>query len=263
MASKAEPPQDKQEPNNDHEYIIQRDYKSHMRILTHQPNLRIADVGTGTGTTLPIQSPQYEPATYPATLPPPSKSTSSTSPPRILRAGFPSAKCTLVHLYTHDGFQDYASEFHEQYDIVHARFWLCVVNDPDARPLLRKLLSLLKPGGYLQWIEPLPLAAEEVVMQEGTVTVTASERLCNTFHKSKPDRLVDVSRTEHTWPNYLRPLWSQSSMAATADVMAKIDVYNTEGREMRMKFVEALERESANGVAVDTPFQCVVGRKIL
>ncbi|TGO23891.1 hypothetical protein BPAE_0118g00180 [Botrytis paeoniae] len=107
--------------------------------------------------------------------------------------------------------------------------------------------------------------------------MTASERLCNTFHKPKPDSewveglkalfeeegLVDVSRTEHTWPNYLRPLWSQSSMAATADVMAKIDAYNTEGSGMGMKFVEDLERESANGVAVDTPFQCVAGRKML
>lgn len=75
--------------------------------------------------------------------------------------------------------------------------------------------------------------------------------------------LVDVSRTRHTWPHYLRPLWSQSSMAATADVMAKIDAYNTKGIGMGMKFVEDLERESANVVAVDTPFQCVVGRKTL
>ncbi|KAF7947190.1 uncharacterized protein EAE97_004439 [Botrytis byssoidea] len=125
----------------------------------------------------------------------------------------------------------------------------------------------------------MPLAAEVVVMREGSVTTTASERLCNTFHKPKPDSehgwveglkalfeeegLVDVSRTRHTWPNYLRPLWSQSSMTATADVMAKIDAYNTKGTGMGMKFVEDLERESANGVAVNTSFQCVVGRKML
>lgn len=30
-------------------------------------------------------------------------------------------------------------------------------------------------------------AAEVVVMQEGTVSTTASERLCSTFHKPKPD----------------------------------------------------------------------------
>lgn len=52
-------------------------------------------------------------------------------------------------------------------------------------------------------------------------------------------------------------------MAATADVMTRINSYNTEGKGMGMKFVEDLERESANRVVVDTPFQCVVGRKIL
>lgn len=31
------------------------------------------------------------------------------------------------------------------------------------------------------------LAAEVVIMQEGTVSTTASERLCSTFHKPKPD----------------------------------------------------------------------------
>lgn len=71
-----------------------------------------------------------------------------------------------------------------------------------------------------------------------------------------------MSRTDHAWPNYLRPLWSQSSMATTADVMAKIDSYNTEGSGIGMKFVGDLEKESANGVAVDTPFQCVIDRKV-
>ena len=74
--------------------------------------------------------------------------------------------------------------------------------------------------------------------------------------------LQDVSRTDHGWPNYLRPLWSQSSIAATADVMAKINAYNIKEGGIATQFIERLEKESAQGVAVDTPFQCVVGRKI-
>ncbi|KAF7924890.1 hypothetical protein EAE99_006367 [Botrytis elliptica] len=264
------------------EYIFKRDYKSSMRlnynhflikevcgylvhpsIPTNQTKLRIADVGTGTGIwacdlasklpeTVRIDGFDISDAQYPA----------------------PGFRPKNVHLYVHDGFEEYPAEFLGQYDIVNARFWLCIINDPDAKPLLQKLLSLVKPGGYLQWLEPLPLSANVVVTHEGAETI-ASERLANTFHKPKPDShwveglkslfetegLTDVSRTDYAWPNYLRPLWSQSSMATTADVMAKIDSYNTKGSGIGMKFVEDLERESANGVAVDTPFQCVVGRK--
>ncbi|TGO48569.1 hypothetical protein BOTNAR_0468g00030 [Botryotinia narcissicola] len=56
-----------------------------------------------------------------------------------------------------------------------------------------------------------------------------------------------------------QPVWS--SMAATADFIAKIDSYNTKSSGIGVEFVEDLEIESANGVAVDIPFQCVVGRK--
>ncbi|TGO19008.1 hypothetical protein BTUL_0006g00410 [Botrytis tulipae] len=141
MASKAESPQNKQEPDNNQEYIFKRDYKSSMRlnynhflikevagylihpsIPTHQPNLRIADVGTETG--VQVDGFDISAAQFPA-------------------AGF---RPHNVHLYTHNGFQDYASEFQKRYDIVHARFWIRVVSDPDAKPLLRKLLSLLMDG---------------------------------------------------------------------------------------------------------------------
>ncbi|TGO40500.1 hypothetical protein BHYA_0036g00330 [Botrytis hyacinthi] len=87
---------------------------------------------------------EYGPAMYPASFPP----TVQIDGFDISAAQFPAAdfRPQNVHLYTHDGFQDYASEFQERYDTVHARFWLCVVDDPDAKPLLRKLLSLLMDG---------------------------------------------------------------------------------------------------------------------
>ncbi|TGO14423.1 hypothetical protein BTUL_0053g00220 [Botrytis tulipae] len=264
------------------EYIFKRDYKPSMRlnynhflikevcgylvhpsIPTNQTNLRIADVATGTGIwacdlasklpeTVRIDGFDISDAQYPA-------------------LGFQPKN---VHLYVHDGFEDYPAEFLEQYDIVNALFWLCIVNSPDAKPLLQELLSLVKPRGYLQRLEPLPLSANVVVTHEGAET-TASERLANTFHKPKPDShwveglkslferggLTEVSRTDYAWPIHLHPLWSQGSMTATADFIAKIDSYNTKGSGIGMEFVEDLERESANGVAVDTPFQCVVGRK--
>ncbi|KAM0797593.1 hypothetical protein BDR22DRAFT_824216 [Usnea florida] len=39
------------------------------------------------------------------------------------------------------------------YDIVHLRLFQVVVKNNDAGPLLRNMLKMLKPGGYLQWAE--------------------------------------------------------------------------------------------------------------
>ncbi|KAK6602647.1 hypothetical protein H4I95_06584 [Botrytis cinerea] len=110
-------------------------YLLHPTISTHEANLRIADVGNGTGIWACDVS---------KNLPP----TVQIDDFDISAAQFPAAdsRPQNVHLYTHDGFEDYTTEFHEQYDIVHARFWLCIVNDPDAGPLPRKLLSLLMDG---------------------------------------------------------------------------------------------------------------------
>lgn len=40
-----------------------------------------------------------------------------------------------------------------KYDYVHTRLLFLVVESKDPRPIIRKLLKLLKPGGYLQWDE--------------------------------------------------------------------------------------------------------------
>lgn len=73
--------------------------------------------------------------------------------------------------------------------------------------------------------------------------------------------LYNVLQVRHDWPDYLRPLWAQSSMASTADVLPKADMWNSKDGGLTAKFIEELQLEIAQGVAVDTPFQCVIGRK--
>lgn len=71
----------------------------------------------------------------------------------------------------------------------------------------------------------------------------------------------DVTQSRHTWPQYLRPLWAQSSLASTADVLPGVDIWKTEEGDLTAKFIRDLQHEISQGVAVDTSFQCVVGRK--
>ena len=40
-----------------------------------------------------------------------------------------------------------------KYDIVHVRLLILVVENSDPRPIIRNLVQMLKPGGYLQWEE--------------------------------------------------------------------------------------------------------------
>ena len=38
-------------------------------------------------------------------------------------------------------------------DLINNRFFICVVQNSDASPLLGKIKQMLKPGGFLQWTE--------------------------------------------------------------------------------------------------------------
>jgi chemotaxis methyl-accepting protein methylase len=48
-----------------------------------------------------------------------------------------------VHFWTHNCFEPFPDEYLGQFDIVNARFWLCIVNDDVADKLLDNFLTLL------------------------------------------------------------------------------------------------------------------------
>jgi hypothetical protein len=48
-----------------------------------------------------------------------------------------------VRFVTHDCFKPFAEEFRGQYDVIHIRFWVCVVNDSIVKPVLDNILTLL------------------------------------------------------------------------------------------------------------------------
>lgn len=48
-------------------------------------------------------------------------------------------------------FDDIPDDLQGKYDIVHVRLLVLVVENSDPRPIIRNLVRMLKPGGYLQW----------------------------------------------------------------------------------------------------------------
>lgn len=58
-----------------------------------------------------------------------------------------------VTLRLADVFREVPDDLVEKYDVVHIRHFVCVVKGNDPTPLLRNLLRMLKPGGFIQWDE--------------------------------------------------------------------------------------------------------------
>ena len=50
-------------------------------------------------------------------------------------------------------FDTIPDELRGKYDIVHVGLLILVVENSDPRPIIRNLIQMLKPGGYLQWDE--------------------------------------------------------------------------------------------------------------
>lgn len=104
--------------------------------------LRIADVGTGTGIFI--------------------LSLARRLPASCSFVGFdisadqfpiPESLPENVSFRIADAMSEPPDELHGQFDIVHLRLFLCVVENNDPLPVLNFCLKLLKPGGFLQWDE--------------------------------------------------------------------------------------------------------------
>ncbi|KAK0506831.1 hypothetical protein JMJ35_010744 [Cladonia borealis] len=104
--------------------------------------LRIADVGTGTGIwqgeltrELP-SSTQFD-----------GYDISDLQYPSVSWYG---PNTTLSKL---DIFKPLLEELKEKYDVVHLRFFMTVASDDNVDVVIENLKGMLKPGGYLQWVE--------------------------------------------------------------------------------------------------------------
>ena len=186
------------------------------------------------------------------------------------------SKPSNLYLHVQDCFKPFPAEFIGSFDIVYARFWLCLVNDPDASDLLKNLISLLKPGGYLQWFEPLPLSAK-AVHPSPDHREPAVDRLESHWHKPKPtstynwiERLPEAYREQGLEViavdripilERYRYIWCHSLLAGLEDTAADVKMLGLERSEALKQWIVQLDEAFKNGSYLDTPFLCVVGLK--
>ena len=74
--------------------------------------------------------------------------------------------------------------------------------------------------------------------------------------------LALVAREEHPMKDYLRLPWAQSNLAGLEDLIANSKVAGTAAGEATAKLMDGLSKEFKEGVSLDTPWLCFVGRKV-
>ncbi|KAK4500103.1 hypothetical protein PRZ48_008289 [Zasmidium cellare] len=131
-------------------FINSTGYHLHSKIAVPQ-NALVADIGCGTGIwsmevakQLPVGS---KVEAYDLSL--------AQTPPK---QWWPSN----VTFAQSDIFADIPADLQGRYDVVNIRLFMCVIQSLDPMPLLRNLMKLLKPGGYLQWQEYDPVTDKAI-----------------------------------------------------------------------------------------------------
>lgn len=233
-------------------------YLLHPDIPTDQEGLRIADLGAGTGIWVSEVAAGLPNAEFDAV-----DISADQFPPEPFRA-------PNVRFWTHNCFEPFPDEYLGKFDIVNARFWLCIVNDDVADKLLDNFLTLLKPGGFLQWFEPLPDTAR-VVSRNGGAPHPACDRLVETWKKPTASSsygwvhalaarmeqkgLKVVAEDKHKNPDYYLPIAAQTVLLGLAEYLYKDPAIE--------KYQESLAQEHNKGSYVDVTWTCVVARKAL
>ncbi len=212
--------------------------------------LRIADVACGSGAWLRSvaqELPQAELDGYDLSL--------AQCPPIQWLPG-------NIRLQEWNLFDDPAADMLGRYDVVHTRLIFTVVQNEDARPIIRNLMRLLKPGGWLQWDELdvehsfLMRAETEVqapVMEEMLAVLKQKGRWVSRLPESMGEcGLCDMALWEFEERKDLSKAFFDNNLAKDEE-MAQNALKGTEEGARLLSMVAKMSEESMGGVVICTP----------
>ncbi|RAH81239.1 hypothetical protein BO86DRAFT_102959 [Aspergillus japonicus CBS 114.51] len=142
-------------------------YELHPEIPVRN-DMKIADLGCGTGTWLLDLSRQLPPTVQLHGL----DSSDQQYPP----SGLWAKNMTFSVI---DLMSDLPPSLEGQYDVVHLRMWASNVREGETATLIRQTKQLLKPGGYIQW-EDADLHNQ---VTEGRVAEETAARMSDLFRR--------------------------------------------------------------------------------
>ncbi|KAJ5657895.1 uncharacterized protein N7484_001544 [Penicillium longicatenatum] len=173
--------------------------------------MRIADVGTGTGIWL---------SDLADALP----KTCQLDGFDLSDAMFPSKDALPDNITFHHQnlLVPFPDEYLEKYDVVNVRVMVVALSSNEWEPAVRNMMTLLKPGGYLQWVD---CAAHECVIKgvpEGNLPINA-QRGIDLFRKT----LNSLGKTANI--TLLRGIFQKSGLLSCEEEIYTLD--NPETRE--------------------------------
>lgn len=182
-----------------------------------------------------------------------------------------------VFLHEHDAFTPFAPEFLGSFDVVNLRFFITLLNGDNIQTLLRNLKALLKPGGFLHWLDFDPRSAKAISIRSG-MQMPRTESVVSIMRKAQPDLDLWISRGCDLFEaagldpityervqlrNHLRPLWNDCHIMGMEDLSRRMSA-NSGGDGDKpsplLQQIKDLGSEFAQGTSVDAQWFMMIGQ---
>ncbi|KAL2046662.1 hypothetical protein ABVK25_011634 [Lepraria finkii] len=176
-----------------------------------------------------------------------------------------------VILYVHNAFAPFPQEYAGVYDVVHVRFFVTLINEENVAGFIQNLMALLKPGGYLQWVDLDPHSCCAVTAVPESPK-NATEKLVALMQKPHPDanyswvpKLTETAsllglqvqtRDNISMKDEFRPFWNQSNLLGVEDFGSQME---GEAAKEASRMIKTLGEEFSKGASVEAEFLCLVG----
>ena len=146
-----------------------------LQDIVDEKTLYIADLGTGTGL-WPIELSQQLPSAHITGF----DISGAQFPPTAWRP-------QNVELEEHNVLTPFPERHLGKYHVVHVRFFVTLLSSEDQmRAFVENIMSLLRPGGFIQWLDADPTSANAIGIDSSTSS-TATEKLAELMRKPHPN----------------------------------------------------------------------------
>ena len=157
-----------------------------------------------------------------------------------------------------------------RYDIVHVRLVIFVVRNNDPRDIVRNLLALLKPGGWLQWDE-LDLSGSHLERGNGNdVAAPAAENALKRIQSisvnhwtSNLASILEEEGMEKADRNVyiIPPPWAKIFSDMHLMMEDEMSMPSHEAKSAKIREIAAICEESRKGAIISTPLSVTVAQK--
>lgn len=180
----------------------------------------------------------------------------------------------IHRLYNWNIFDEVPSELEERYDVIHLRLLLLTISGRDPGPVIKNVIKLLKPGGWIQW-DDLSTAHTYVEKVDEELETKALDKIRDFVHsEGRHDWVFDLplhllkhgfEESQLTFYHGRPDLICHDTEIHLMTVKEFNGQMKADGREEEAKhlddLIEEAYEEAGRGAGVTTPRVVCVARK--